>query len=55
LLFNTNFSAISWQEQVNFEMNCIIDVMVGVLGIRIMCPSGATCLFTDCCFSELTI
>jgi hypothetical protein len=21
------------------------------LGIRIMCPSGATCLPTDCCFS----
>jgi hypothetical protein len=23
-------------------------------GIRIMCPSGATCLPADCCFSELT-
>jgi hypothetical protein len=23
----------------------------GWLGIRIMCPSGATCLFADCCFS----
>ena len=22
------------------------------LGIRILCPSGATCLPTDCCFSE---
>ena len=22
------------------------------LGIRIMCPSGATCLLADCCFSE---
>ena len=22
---------------------------------RIMCPSGATCLFADCCFSELAL
>ena len=25
------------------------------LGIRIMCLSGATCLFADCCFSELSL
>ena len=25
---------------------------IGLLGIRIMCPSGATCLSVDCCFSE---
>ena len=25
------------------------------LRIRIMCPSGVTCLFADCCFSELAI
>ena len=25
------------------------------LGIRIMCPSGATCLSADCCFSALTL
>lgn len=25
----------------------------GCLGIRILCPSGATYLLTDCCFSEL--
>jgi len=25
------------------------------LGIRIMCPSGATCLPADCCFSELAL
>ena len=25
------------------------------LGIRIMCPSGTTCLSTDCCFSELAL
>jgi hypothetical protein len=24
-------------------------------GIRIMCPSGATCLPADCCFSELAL
>jgi hypothetical protein len=24
-------------------------------GIRIMCPSGATCLPADCCFSELAV
>ena len=27
----------------------------GRLGIRIMCLSGATCLPTDCCFSELAL
>jgi hypothetical protein len=27
----------------------------GWFGIRIMCPSGATCLHTDCCFSELAL
>ena len=26
-----------------------------LLGIRIRCPSGTTCLSTDCCFSELAI
>ena len=25
------------------------------LGIRIMSPSGATCLPADCCFSELAL
>ena len=24
-------------------------------GIRIMCPRRATCLSTDCCFSELAL
>jgi hypothetical protein len=24
-------------------------------GIRIMCPSGVTCLSTNCCFSELAL
>jgi hypothetical protein len=27
----------------------------GWLGIRIMCPSGATCLPADCCFSGLAL
>ena len=27
----------------------------GWLGIRIMCPSGVTCLHTECCFSELAL
>ena len=27
----------------------------GWLGIRIMCLSGATCIPTDCCFSELAL
>ena len=27
----------------------------GWLGIMIMCPSGAACLSTDCCFSELAL
>ena len=25
----------------------------GWLGMRIMCPNGAICLSTDCCFSEI--
>jgi hypothetical protein len=27
----------------------------GWLGIRIICPSGATCLSVDCCFRELAL
>jgi hypothetical protein len=27
----------------------------GWLGLRIMCPSGATCLPADCCFSEVAL
>jgi hypothetical protein len=27
----------------------------GWLGIRIMCPNGATCLLADCCFIELAL
>ena len=27
----------------------------GWLGIRIMCPNGATCLSAECCFSELAL
>ena len=27
----------------------------GCLEIRIKCPSGATCLSADCCFSELAL
>ena len=30
-------------------------VKTGRLGIRIMCPSGATCLPADCYFSELAL
>jgi hypothetical protein len=30
-------------------------VNTGCLGIRIMFPSGATCLSADCCFSEVAI
>ena len=29
--------------------------MAGWFGIRIMCLSGATCLFSDCCFIELVL
>ena len=25
------------------------------IGIRMMCPSGATCLSADCCFNELAL
>jgi hypothetical protein len=27
----------------------------GWLGIRIMCPSGVTCISMDCCFSDLAL
>jgi hypothetical protein len=27
----------------------------GWLRIRIICPSGATCIPTDCCFSDLAL
>jgi len=29
--------------------------MTGLHGIKIMCPNGATCLPTDCCFIELAL
>jgi hypothetical protein len=29
--------------------------LAGWLGIRILCPSRATCLSGDCCFSELAL
>ena len=32
-----------------------IRVNAGWLGIRIICPSGATCLSVDCCFSALAL
>ena len=32
-----------------------IRAKTGWLGIRIMCPSGATCLPADCWFSELAL
>ena len=32
-----------------------VALRTGGLGIRIMCQSEATCLSTDCCFSELAL
>ena len=32
-----------------------VRVKTGWLGIRIMCPNGATYLPTDCCFSQLAL
>ena len=29
--------------------------MAGWLGIRMMCPSGTTCLSADCYFSEIAL
>ena len=26
----------------------------GLIGIRVMCPSGATCLLSDCCYKNPT-
>ena len=31
------------------------ELKTGWLEIRIMCPSGTTCLLADSCFSELTL
>jgi hypothetical protein len=33
----------------------ILKARTGWLRIRVMCPSGATCLHIDCCFSELAL
>jgi hypothetical protein len=30
-------------------------IKTGWFGIRIMCPSGATCLPADCCFGEIAL
>ena len=30
-------------------------IILLVSQLRIMCPSGATCLSADCCFSELAL
>ena len=30
-------------------------VKTGWFGFRIMCPSGATCLPADCCFSDVAL
>ena len=38
---------------INNDLKAVI--IFTVFGIRIMCPSGATCLPADCCFSELTL
>ena len=54
---------------VEIRQNCVGGVMVSVfvssavdrgfetgwLGIRIMCPNGATCLSLDCCSSALAL
>jgi hypothetical protein len=54
---------------VEIRQNCVGGVMVSVfvssavdrgfetgwLGIRIMCPNGATCLSLDCCYSALAL
>jgi hypothetical protein len=40
------------------QLVCVASLLrakIGWLGIRIMCPSGATCLCMDCCFSELAL
>jgi hypothetical protein len=33
----------------------VVQAKTGWLGIRIICLNGATCLPTDCCFSELAL
>jgi hypothetical protein len=36
-------------------MHALVRTNTGRLGIRIMCPSWATCLSVDCCSSELAL
>ena len=38
-----------------FSLNRRVRAKTNWLGIRIMCPSGATFLSADCCFSELAL
>jgi hypothetical protein len=45
--------ALSTKNQI--KSNQIIGAKTDWLGIRVMCPSVATCLATDCCFSELAL
>ena len=37
------------------KLEFVASPQIGWLGIRIMCPSGATCLPADFCFSELAL
>jgi hypothetical protein len=54
LMFNAN-SAV-FQHGFSIKHPTLKEgVNTGCLGIRIMFPSGATCLSADCCFSEVAI
>jgi hypothetical protein len=54
-----------WFKAMTIKMVCVasplrtqhegVRVKTGWLGIRTMCPSGATCLPADCCFSQLAL
>ena len=49
------FESLSGQTK-DYEIGiCCFSAKHAALGIRIMCPSGATCLSADCCFSELAL
>ena len=39
---------------LKYSSRKVID-MLGWLGIKIMCPSGPTCISADCCFSEVAL
>jgi len=68
MVFNSNFNYIvavsfigwgiqrtRWKPQTASHWQIWSKSYWWLSGHCIMCPSGATCLHTDCCFSELAL